>query len=112
MTDKNENYDFIKTKIDNMKETYHVLRDKSDDYVFSALALKSNLYKNPSLILKENDIQNIIVDGNNDGGIDALLTDPNSDGSNLVLVQSKFYQKISFEDVCNAITKMYLFYEI
>lgn len=51
-----------------------------------------------------------MVDGVNDGGVDAMLSDPNSGESNLVLIQSKFYQKISYEDVVNAITKMVRFY--
>ena len=51
-----------------------------------------------------------VVDGSNDGGVDALLSDPNSDESNLVLVQSKFYSSISFEDIANAVTKLVRFY--
>ena len=52
----------------------------------------------------------MMVDGPNDGGIDAMFTDPNSETDDLVLVQSKFYQKISYEDIINAINKMISFY--
>ena len=38
-------YDFIKAKVYSMKEAYPSLRSKSDDYVFSALSIKSHLYK-------------------------------------------------------------------
>ncbi len=107
----NDNYNFIKEKINSLRSTYPNLKKKSDDYLFSALAIRSNLYKNPSLQLKESDIETMIVDGCSDGGVDALLTDPNSESSDLVLVQSKFYQSISFEDVSNAIAKLVNFYK-
>ena len=110
MQKNNESYDFIKTKIEQLKDLNPFLRDKTDDYVFSVLCVKSNFYKNPSLDFSERLINDTIVDGTNDGGVDALLTDPNSDESNLVLVQSKFYQNILYEDVVNAITKMVRFY--
>ena len=106
----NDNYDFIKTKIQQLKELNPSLRDKTDDYVFSILCVKSNFYKNPSLTFNEQMMAETVVDGTNDGGVDALLTDPNSDESNLVMVQSKFYSNINFEEVVNAITKMVRFY--
>ena len=107
----NDNYNFIKEKIDSLRLAYPSLKGKSDDYLFTALAIRSNLYKNPSLQLRESDIEAMIVDGCCDGGVDALLTDPNSESSDLVLVQSKFYTSISFEDVSNAITKLVTFYK-
>lgn len=110
MPTNNENYEYIKTKIGQLKEVYPSLRNKTDDYVFSILSIKSNFYKNPSYVFNETMMADTIVDGTNDGGVDALLTDPNSEESNLVIVQSKFYQSISFEDVVNAVTKMVRFY--
>lgn len=107
----NSNYEFIKNKIDSMKTTYPTLRTKSDDYVFSALCVRSHLYKNPALLLNENDFNEIIVDGQYDGGVDVLLTDPSSEGSDLVIGQSKYYKSISFDDVINAMTKMASFYK-
>ena len=106
----NENYEYIKTKIQQLKESNPSLREKTDDYVFSILCVKSNFYKNPSLTFNEQMMRDTVVDGCNDGGVDALLTDPNSDESDFVIVQSKFYKNISFEDVSNAITKMVRFY--
>lgn len=110
MPSVNECYESIKTKIDNLKSSYPSLREKSDDYAFSALCVRANFFKNPAIQFDESAINSMMVDGTNDGGVDALLTDPNSDESNLVLVQSKFYQKISFDDITNAITKMVHFY--
>ncbi|MBQ9085369.1 MAG: AIPR family protein [Clostridia bacterium] len=107
----NSNYAFIKNKIDSMKTTYPILRTESDDYVFSALCVRSHLYKNPALLLSGNDFEEIIVDGQYDGGVDVLLTDPSSEGSDLVIGQSKYYTSISFDDVINAMTKMASFYK-
>lgn len=104
-------YDFISSKINSLKDAYPSLRNKSNDYVFSALAVKSNYYKNPALILNEGDFDDIVVDGQYDGGVDVLLSDPNTEASDLVIGQSKYYQSISSDDVFNALTKMATFYK-
>ena len=104
-------YDLIQEKIQSLKSTYPSLRQRADEYVFSALCIKSNLYKNPAFSLNENDYADMIVDGQYDGGVDIMLTDPSSEGSDLVIAQSKYYTNISAEDVVNAMTKMALFYK-
>lgn len=104
-------YQYIVDKIRVMKEANPSLRDRPDEYVFSALCVKANFYKNPALILTESDFEDIIVDGQYDGGADILLNDPNSEGADLVIGQSKFYKNISYEDVLNAMIKMALFYK-
>ena len=83
-------YDYIQSKIKSYKDTYPSLRSKPDEFVFSALAVKSNYYKNPAIEFTENEFESIIVDGQYDGGVDVLLTDPNSETSDLVIGQSKF----------------------
>lgn len=110
MARKIDSYNFIKSKIDSLRSIYPNFKDKSDSYLFSALAIRSNFYKNPSLNLKESDLEAMIVDGCSDGGVDAMLTDPNSETSDLVLVQSKFYKSILFDEICDAIRKLYSFY--
>lgn len=104
-------YDFIKSKIASLRTVYPSLRSKPDDYVFSALCVKANLYKNPAYILNDNDFSEMIVDGRYDGGIDVLLTDPSSEASDLVIGQSKLYRTITSEDVSNAMLKMALFFK-
>lgn len=104
-------YELIQEKIQSMKSAYPSLRQKTDEYVFSALCIKSNLYKNPAFSINENDYTDMIVDGQCDGGVDIMLSDPNSEGSDLVIAQSKYYTNISAEDVVNAMTKMALFYK-
>lgn len=106
-----EHYNFIVNKINSLKEVYPSLRSRSNEYVFSALCVKANFYKNPALILSETELSEIIVDGQYDGGVDILLSDPGSEGADLVIGQAKFYQTISYEDVLNAMIKMALFYK-
>lgn len=111
MATANESYDFIKSKIDQYKSLYPSLREKSDDFVFSALTIKTDYYKNPAYQFSESDMLDTIVDGTNDGGVDALLIDPESEPAyDLILVQSKFYSSISFDQIRNAINKLVAFY--
>lgn len=111
MVTSNTSHDKIASKIRAMKTDYPSLRDKSDEYVFSALCVKAHLYKNPAYVLDDRDFDEIIVDSKSDGGVDILLTDPNSDNSDLVIAQSKYYAKITSEEVVNAMAKMAIFYK-
>ena len=111
MTTKTNSYDYIASNINLLKEKYPSLRTKSDDYVFSVLCVKAHFYKNPALVLNEDDFLKIVVDGWADGGADILLSDPNSEGSDLVIGQSKFHKNISTEQVLNAVRKMADFYK-
>ena len=110
MATDNNHYEFIEEKIHATKSVFPSLRSKSDDYAFSALCVRAHLYKNPALTLVDSDLEEMIVDGQYDGGVDALLADPSSEASDLIIAQSKFYRKISQEDVLNALTKMASFY--
>ena len=111
MDNKTSSYEIIKNKIKSLKDNYPRLRKESDEHIFTVLCVKSNFYKNPSLSFTDNDIDNILVDSIQDGGVDALLSDPNSETNNLIICQSKFYQSITFDEVRDAIAKMILFYK-
>ena len=104
-------YDEIADKIKFMKTRYPFLRDKPDHYVFSALCVEANFYKNPENVISDSDFADIIVDGQSDGGADILLSDPNSDECDLVVGQSKFHKTISQDTVINAVLKMARFYK-
>lgn len=111
MLEKSENYNYIKEKIHAIKEEFPCLKNRTDEFAFSALAVKAFYYKNPALNLNDNDVNEIIVDGQYDGGVDFLLSDPNSETSDLVIGQSKFYTDIKIDDVINAVNKMFSFYK-
>lgn len=109
--EKQKAYEIIKNKIQALKTTYANLRTETDAHVFTVLCVKSSYFKNPSLLFTENEINNILVDSTRDGGVDAILSDPNSETSNLVLCQSKYQEKITFDEVREAISKLILFYK-
>lgn len=109
--DKKNYYQTIQSKIQALKEVYPSLRKESDEHIFTVLCVKSNYYKNPALSFTENDIENLLVDSVKDGGVDALLADPNSETNNLVICQSKYYENITFDAVRDAVAKMILFYK-
>ena len=104
-------HEVIQSKIESMKNMYSSLRKKPDSYVFSALTIKSVFYKNPSLDFTENDIEECVVDGQYDGGVDVLLSDPSSETSDLVIGQAKYYSTITADDMKDAILKMALFFK-
>lgn len=103
-------YEFITTKIQTLKTQYPSLRDKNDDYVFNALVVKSMFYKNPAYELTDSDFDEIIVDGTGDGGADVLLADPDSETSDMIIGQAKYYKNIDTEHCRAAIDKMANFY--
>jgi len=103
--------EFINSKIIEMKNNHACLRGKSDDYVFSALCLKNNFYKNPSITFNDDIMLESLVDGVADGGVDILLSDPNSETSDLVLCQSKYYENISYDEMADALHKLIDFYK-
>ena len=92
-------YEFISDRITSLKRSREYLRNKSDDYVFSVLAVQSVYYKNPSYRFEKDDIEGMVVDGQYDGGVDVLLSDPSSEESDLLICQSKYYSSISIDDV-------------
>lgn len=107
----NASYEYIQNKIRFFKDSHLSFRDKTDDYIFSAICVKGHLYKNPALYLSESDLQEMIVDGQGDGGVDILLTDPESEECDLIIAQSKYYTSITKDDVSAALNKMALFYK-
>ena len=109
---KKDSYQIICEKINALKENYPSLRALSDEHIFTILCVKSNFFKNPSLSFTEDFMKEILVDSVKDGGVDALLSDPNSETNDLIICQSKFYNsKLTFDAVRDAVAKMILFYK-
>ena len=105
-----KDYLYIQSKINSLKSKYEFLRDKPESYIFSALCLRATFYKNLESPLTKATLEDIIVDGTSDGGVDALLIDPISENSDLVICQSKFHQAMKYDDALNALIKMANFY--
>lgn len=101
----------IKQKIESLRREYPFLSREKDDYILNALITQTIFFKSPSHILTENLLKDIIVDGRCDGGIDCILTDLESDFGDIVFVQSKYYEKITLEQIKDALNKMYAAYK-
>lgn len=105
---KKEVYENIEKRIGEFKTMFHVLQGKPDSYIFSVVFIKDLFYKNPENQFSEQVIVDSITDGKNDGGIDILLIDPNSEeADDLVVGQGKFQASISKDEIFSAIEKMY-----
>lgn len=100
----------IINKLDSLRQEYSFLAKKDNSYILNACVTQVLFYKNPSNILGENDLKNIIVDGTNDGGIDCILNDLDSDYNDMVFIQCKYYEKIDRDTIRDALSKMYLTY--
>ncbi|MCR5833595.1 MAG: AIPR family protein [Selenomonadaceae bacterium] len=108
---KNKNYERIKDKIKDMRFNFSSIGLRTDEYIFSLLCVMVNFYKDPSNQLPENEFDDVVVDGTNDGGVDVLLIEPDSDNNNLIIGQSKLVMNISSEEIKNAVLKMATFYK-
>ncbi len=55
-------YEYIVAKINTLR-CYDFFRNRPDSYIFSALCVKSHFYKNPALLMTQNELEDMIVDG-------------------------------------------------
>lgn len=111
MAKTTKDYEYICDKINSMQRNYPSQKGRSDAYIFSALCVKAHFYRNPAFLLNDDDIEEMIVDGAYDGGADFLLAEPSSESGDIVIGQSKFYKNIKYDDIFNALVKMYVFYK-
>ena len=106
-----DEYEYLSSKIHSLKTEYTRLSSETDDHVFAALGVRATFFKNPSLSFTNDIIDKFLVDSTRDGGVDAILSDPNSEASDLILCQAKHWKSISFDDVRDAILKLISFYK-
>ena len=97
----------IEDKINSLRREFSFLAKKDSNYIFNAVAVQTIFYKNPNNSLDSSLLQKIIVDGTNDGGIDCILNDPDSEESDLVFIQCKYYENFPLEQIKAALDKMY-----
>lgn len=90
-----------------MKTEFPVFREMQDSQVFTMLCMKyfffsEGIHFDPEVCV------DYLTDGACDGGIDAIFNDPNSEGNDMVIVQSKYYEttKLTGEDVAGELYKI------
>lgn len=85
--------DIIANRIDSFKKKYVNFRDKTDYHVFTLLCMKYFFFCEDNAKFDEDEVIDYLTDGANDGGIDAIFNDPNSEDNDVIIMQSKYYNK-------------------
>lgn len=82
---------FIKDHIESFKRHYPVFNQHQDYHVFTEMCIKYYYFSDGNSF--DQDIAlSWLTDGANDGGIDAIINDPASEGNDVVIIQSKYYE--------------------
>ena len=84
--------DFFEYHIETMKEKYPTFRKYQNYHIFTLLCIKYFFYSESGISFDQDVIEEFLTDGANDGGIDAIFNDPTSEGNDLIIIQSKFYE--------------------
>ena len=95
----------IQQEIKNIKDNIKKLKDVNDERLLPLVAYKYIYLSDPEE-LSFSHYRDIIVDGPNDGGIDAIFSHPEEDNK-LIILQSKYYKEITTKDtLLNAFRKI------
>lgn len=89
--------DFFEYHIETMKEKYPTFGKYQNYHIFTLLCIKYFFYSESGISFDQDVIEEFLTDGANDGGIDAIFNDPTSEGNDLIIVQSKFYENTALE---------------
>lgn len=82
---------FIKDHIDAFRRHYPVFENYQDYHVFTEMCIKYFFFGDGNCF--DQDVAKTwLTDGANDGGIDAIINDPSSEGNDVIVIQSKYYE--------------------
>lgn len=84
---------FVDTHIQDLKEKYPEIRSYDDFHVFTLLCIKYFFYAETEESFDMDLVRDYLTDGAKDGGIDAIFNDPTSETNDVIIVQSKYYDK-------------------
>lgn len=98
----------IENAIQNFKSKYSTFKDYKDYQLFTLLCSYSYFYGATDALFDQDEVKDYLVDGANDGGIDAVFKDPNSDDDDIAIVQCKYYDntKLKVENITGEINKI------
>lgn len=85
-------------QIKELKSKYPTFSGMQDYHTFIALCIKNFFFNDDTTKFDPDKICEYIVDGANDGGIDALFNDETSENNDIVLIQSKYYTSSDLKD--------------
>lgn len=100
--------DYFKFHIENFKNKYPAFSYLKDYEVFSLLCIKYFFFSDAGTSFDQDLVLEYLTDGANDGGIDAIFNDPTSEGNDVIIVQSKYYEhsELSAQDVAGELYKI------
>ncbi len=101
-------YDFFEKNIEYFKDNYSYYKSCQNFEIFTVLCIKYYFYNISNISFDPEIAMEYLTDGARDGGIDAILNDPNSEGNDMIIVQSKYYDKTKLDagDIVAEISKI------
>lgn len=100
------NQNFIDSRINDLKKTYKEFKDSQNYHLFTHVCIKYFFFNNPSTPFSADVTIPFLTDGPNDGGIDAIFNDPNSEGNDVIIIQSKYYNDTKLKQD-NVVSELY-----
>lgn len=102
-----EENNYIKERIATLKSEIPAYRAMQDYHVFTIMCLKYFFFSDGAAFDPDVAVE-YLTDGANDGGIDAIFNDPNSEGNDMIIVQSKYYEStpLTGQDVAGELYKI------
>lgn len=97
---------FIDSRINDLRKNYKEFQDAQDYHLFTHVCLKYFFFNNPSTPFSPDTTIPFFTDGANDGGIDAIFNDPNSESNDVIIVQSKYYNDTKLKQD-NVVSELY-----
>lgn len=98
---------YIEERINTLKGSNKIFQNMQEYHLFTILCMKYFFF-NEDKQFDQDDIAMYLTDGGNDGGIDAVFNDPNSEFNDVIVVQSKFYEntKLYNNDIVGELYKI------
>lgn len=100
--------DFFEHHIENLRTKYQDFKHLSDYHIFTLLCMKYFFFSEPGVPYDPELALDYLTDGSNDGGIDAIFNDPTSEGNDIIIIQSKYYETttLTIENVAGELYKI------
>jgi len=82
---------FFDYHIKTLEQKYPSFVGCQDYHLFTLLCIKYFYYSEAEIPFDQDLVLEVLTDGPNDGGIDAIFNDPTSENNDIIVVQSKYY---------------------
>lgn len=98
---------YIKERIATLKSEISAYRAMQDYHIFTIMCLKYFFFSDGATLDPDLAVD-FLTDVANDGGIDAIFNDPNSEGNDMIIVQSKYYEStpLTGQDIVGELYKI------